>query len=200
MECRKCNGYFPAMLIVNGIRKNLSNRKYCLDCSPYKQHNNRKLECLIDGKKQCPKCLTIKDVSDFYSRGNNLTYSYCISCWNKLSTLRQKDTKRKCVEYKGGSCIICGYNKCNAALEFHHLDPNEKDFEISSKLTSSWEKIQQELDKCILVCSNCHGEIHEGLHTNLMHGWSSGEGIALQKQDININGSSPLPCSNGLII
>lgn len=168
MECRKCNGYFPAMLIVNGIRKNLSNRKYCLDCSPYKQHNNRKLECLIDGKKQCPKCLTIKDVSDFYSRGNNLTYSYCISCWNKLSTLRQKDTKRKCVEYKGGSCIKCGYDKCMEALDFHHRDESEKIFSISQVKSFSFDNIKAELDKCDLLCCRCHREI-EAEKRNLLY-------------------------------
>lgn len=111
----------------------------------------------------------------------------------------RSDKKIKSIEYKGGKCQICGYDKCKSSLAFHHLDPSQKDFNIS-KLNRSFEKIKSELDKCILVCSNCHGEIHEGLHTNLMHGWSSGEGIALQKQDININGSSPLPCSNGLII
>ena len=50
------------------------------------------------------------------------------------------------------------------ALEFHHLDPSQKDFGISSKgYTRSWDKVKEELDKCILVCSNCHREIHSGL-------------------------------------
>lgn len=63
------------------------------------------------------------------------------------------------IKYKGGKCQICGYDKCFAALEFHHLDPKEKDFTISGK---SWafEKLKKEVDKCILVCSNCHKEIH----------------------------------------
>jgi DNA-binding CsgD family transcriptional regulator len=68
-------------------------------------------------------------------------------------------TKEKLVEYKGGECVECGYKKCIDALEFHHLDPKEKDFTISGK---SWslEKLKKEVDKCILVCSNCHKEIH----------------------------------------
>lgn len=66
----------------------------------------------------------------------------------------------KSLEYKGFKCEICGYDKCIAALEFHH--PYEKDFGISSKgYTRAWEKVKLELDKCILVCSNCHREIHE---------------------------------------
>lgn len=60
--------------------------------------------------------------------------------------------------------MLCGYNKCPTALEFHHKTGEKKDFGLSSKgLTRSWAKIQKELDKCILVCSNCHKEIHSGL-------------------------------------
>lgn len=77
---------------------------------------------------------------------------------------RRKKLKQMSIDYKGGCCQKCGYNKCNGALEFHHLDPNKKDFAISSKGdTKSWEKLQNELDKCILVCANCHREIHEEL-------------------------------------
>lgn len=67
--------------------------------------------------------------------------------------------KKLLVEYKGGECERCGYNKCIDALEFHHKDPSEKDFTISGK---SWafERLKKEADKCILVCSNCHKEIH----------------------------------------
>lgn len=69
--------------------------------------------------------------------------------------------KVKAIEYKGGACQKCGYNKYIGALEFHHLDPAQKDFGISEKgHTRSWEKIKNELDKCILVCANCHREIH----------------------------------------
>jgi 5-methylcytosine-specific restriction endonuclease McrA len=75
---------------------------------------------------------------------------------------RRKKLKQLAVEYKGGKCSICGYSKCIAALEFHHLNPLEKDFGISaSGETRSWEKVKAELDKCIIVCSNCHREIHD---------------------------------------
>lgn len=77
----------------------------------------------------------------------------------------RKRTKIKLVEYKGGSCQNCNYNKSIGALEFHHLVPNEKDFSISSK-SYSFEKLKKEVDKCILVCSNCHIEIHEEIKNN----------------------------------
>ena len=76
---------------------------------------------------------------------------------------RRKALKQMAIEYKGGKCAICGYSKCSGALEFHHLDKTSKDFGLSVRgLTRSWKKIQIESDKCILVCSNCHREIHAG--------------------------------------
>jgi len=74
----------------------------------------------------------------------------------------RKRVKLKLTDYKGGKCEICGYNKCISALHFHHKDSNEKDFTISGK-SYSFEKLKKEVDKCVLVCSNCHSEIHDGL-------------------------------------
>ena len=68
--------------------------------------------------------------------------------------------KLKAIEYKGGACQKCGYNKCQAALQFHHLDPSKKDFQISGKYLT-WDKIKPELDKTILICANCHLELHD---------------------------------------
>lgn len=70
--------------------------------------------------------------------------------------------KQRLVDYKGGKCQICGYNRCINALEFHHVNPEEKDFTISGG-TKSFDTLKPEIDKCILVCSNCHREIHAGL-------------------------------------
>jgi hypothetical protein len=82
----------------------------------------------------------------------------------KAVTKRRQKIKQMAVEYKGGKCSICGYGRCITALEFHHLDPNEKDFGVAKNGASrSWEKTKIELDKCIMVCANCHREIHEGL-------------------------------------
>lgn len=77
-------------------------------------------------------------------------------------------TKLRAIAYKGGCCQICGYDKSVRALQFHHLNSGEKDFNIS-KVTKSWQTVKSELDKCILLCSNCHAEVHEGV-TNLAPG------------------------------
>lgn len=76
-----------------------------------------------------------------------------------------KRTKQYLVKYKGGKCEIetCGYDKCIDALEFHHRDPNKKDFGIGGS-TKSIEKLKAEVDKCIMVCANCHREIHAELN------------------------------------
>jgi hypothetical protein len=83
-------------------------------------------------------------------------------CKNKYHVDRtRRRLKLRAIEYKGGKYQNCNYNKCVAALEFHHVDPTEKDFGLAqSGITKSWEKMKIELDKCILVCANCHREIH----------------------------------------
>lgn len=78
------------------------------------------------------------------------------------TSLYRKNIKMKMVDYKGGRCLICGYKKCIDALEFHHINPDDKDFNISGG-TKSFDYLKSELDKCILVCANCHREIHAGL-------------------------------------
>ena len=73
---------------------------------------------------------------------------------------RRQKRKMEAIDYKGGKCSICGYDKCKEVLDFHHINPNEKEFSISRKRDSKIEKIKLELDKCILLCRNCHAELH----------------------------------------
>lgn len=84
----------------------------------------------------------------------------CLKCQVEATQNRRNNLKKLALEYKGNKCSICGYDKCSAALEFHHCN-NEKDFGIAAKgYTRSWAKVKEELDKCILVCANCHRELH----------------------------------------
>ena len=84
----------------------------------------------------------------------------CKECAKDAVIDKRRRNKIKLVEYKGGKCEICGYDKCIDALEFHHLDPEEKEYGLSNGNTSSFEKMKSEADKCILVCANCHRELH----------------------------------------
>ncbi len=71
--------------------------------------------------------------------------------------------KRKAVDYLGGKCSKCGYKKCLAVLDFHHRDPKTKAFNVSWGILYSWERVKAELDKCDLLCKNCHYELEFGV-------------------------------------
>lgn len=88
----------------------------------------------------------------------------------KAVAKRRRAIKSKAIEYKGGKCQLCSYDKYPGALELHHLDPSQKEFGIGKKgYSRSWEKVKTELDKCILVCANCHREVTAGLHRELVN-------------------------------
>lgn len=79
----------------------------------------------------------------------------------KAVVKRRKKLKRLLVDYKGGKCIKCGYNKSYSALQFHHRNPEEKEFGLSMNgLCRSLEVMKKEVDKCDLLCANCHAEFH----------------------------------------
>ena len=84
----------------------------------------------------------------------NTKTKYIVNYWKRRKELMLKGF--------GSKCQICGYNKCNSALEFHHINPAEKDLTLSHSIYS-WQTTKNELSKCICVCANCHREIHEGL-------------------------------------
>lgn len=71
--------------------------------------------------------------------------------------------KKKAIEYKGGCCQRCGYSKYYGSLQFHHINPLEKDVSWTKLRLRSWDKIVSELDKCDILCANCHAEVHHEL-------------------------------------
>ena len=163
--CPKCNKYFGFRIRVDNKIRNLSKRKFCLECSPFNHHNTRninKVSPVVLGKKTCPKCKIEKNSDEFYVRRNGNDFSaYCKQCNRKEALDRIRLLKQKCIEYKNGKCENCGYNNYIGALEFHHINPDEKDFAISNlNITLFNDKIKKELDKCKLLCSNCHREEH----------------------------------------
>jgi hypothetical protein len=96
------------------------------------------------------------------------TYSTRTEYLKKAVAQRRKAIKLKALEYKGKRCIFCKYSNYVGALEFHHKDSATKEFGIGQKgYTRSWVKVKEELDKCILVCSNCHKEVHAGIRSIL---------------------------------
>ena len=171
MQCQLCKKQFRTKVKIDDKIRNLGNRKYCLECSPFKNHNTKKLflnnsvEINLT-EKECRICLQILPINLFYIRLLRNKYIYdsaCKKCSNKECIERQRKLKQQCVEYKGSKCLICNYDKCINNLQFHHLDPSKKEFSISHSKSRSFNVLKSELDKCILVCANCHGEIHAGL-------------------------------------
>jgi transposase/ribosomal protein S27AE len=86
----------------------------------------------------------------------------CGRCRIEAVAKRRRELKRILVEGAGGGCILCGYSRCDRALQFHHLDPKAKQFQITSH-TRSLARLRVEASKCVLLCSNCHAEVEAGI-------------------------------------
>lgn len=121
--------------------------------------------------RTCTACSREKPSDQFYNRGGKRTdqFSWCKACFAKWYLQRRRALKKACVDYKGGKCTKCGYNRCLEALDFHHRDPRKKDFLISDARGKAWfskkraelpDWLKRELDQCDLLCANCHREAH----------------------------------------
>ena len=109
----------------------------------------------------CNTCDKHKSFDSFrFHKARDKYYKKCKACENKTALLYRRETKEKMVVYKGGKCEKCGYNKSLNALEFHHVNPDEKDTRLNS-VKNFTSKIREELDKCQLLCANCHREVHD---------------------------------------
>lgn len=123
---------------------------WCRKCRIY--------SCAIDAEADytCQNCKRLYNFK--VKKKNGATRKLCASC---QVNIRKHSNKVKAIEYKGGRCELCGYKKCPRALCFHHRNPSEKDFIISGNHSRKWEVIRKELDKCVLLCHNCHMETHD---------------------------------------
>ena len=170
--CQQCQKEFKTRVMINGHQKNLCSRKFCLDCSPFGSHNTRDITFYKESMdtRTCIHCGVEKKKDEFGFRSGRVdkTYSMCKKCANMLKVQSQRDNKKQWVEYLGGKCKICGYQKNINALQFHHIDPTKKEFTIGCNHSKSFKNIVNELDKCVLLCANCHFELHGGLHKDLL--------------------------------
>lgn len=157
-DCQKCGNHFPCTVKIDGKKRSLTNRKYCLDCSPFGLHNTRQIDRREGDERECRYCKR-KYRYKTVNGGRRNSSTTCQTC---LSSIRRYKTKIKAIDYKGGKCVACGYDGhlCPGAMNFHHLDPHSKDFTISSSYGLSWDRLTAELDKCDLYCCRCHAELH----------------------------------------
>ena len=88
----------------------------------------------------------------------------CKRCRAEAVARRRRRVKELLVKEAGGRCLLCGYDKCQAALHFHHIDPSTKSFGLAKAgITRAIDEVRREAAKCILVCSNCHAEVESGI-------------------------------------
>ena len=90
---------------------------------------------------------------DYQGKGR----SRCGSCNTKIRRFR---AKAAAIKHLGGVCVKCGWQGNQAALQFHHTNPNEKNFTLGNVGNKSWDALKMELKKCVLLCANCHAIEH----------------------------------------
>lgn len=147
--CQKCNSQFATCVRIDGKKRNLRNRGQCLDCQPFmssryclKTEEERKASQRAKGRR-------------WYAREKTRLGRDPI-------LVRREQRKSYIVNLIGGGCQHCGYSKCSRNLTFHHL--RDKEFGIASReFQFAMVKVISEIKKCVLVCHNCHGEIHDDL-------------------------------------
>lgn len=135
-----------------------------------KQNNCPEKACLLCGKIFKPKTPSASQ------------RSCCYDCMPDGQQLKRGDFLAKMKQQRGGRCERCGYSACIKALEFHHLDPSKKDFTISNGNFKLKEAIE-ESKKCVLICANCHRELHDNL-------WSIEELNLEEKEEVESDGTN----------
>jgi Helix-turn-helix domain/Homeodomain-like domain len=101
--------------------------------------------------------------TDFYVEPTNAHYK-CKRCRKERVARRRNEVKDELIRMAGGKCLLCGYDRCLGALQFHHVDPETKSFGLSYKgHTKSFEKMLEEARKCVPLCANCHCEVERGM-------------------------------------
>jgi predicted transcriptional regulator len=152
------------------VQSGLSQRKIAekLSCSQANvKYWLKKYDLLtLKNSKICKKCGKDTNKKNSSSRGHGVyCFTVCKSCHNQQRIERFRRKKSNALAIKGGKCQRpgCGYDKCQDALEFHHIEPEQKDPHWKNMRSWSLEKTKKELEKCLLLCSNCHREKHANI-------------------------------------
>ena len=116
----------------------------------------------VNRGEQCCSCCGIGlNFETGYSRKTrNIWATLCKKCSIERDFKKRFNFKIKALDYRGNSCRSCGYNDDITALEFHHVDPSQKEILPSKLYSKPWDYAKQELDKCVVLCCNCHREEH----------------------------------------
>lgn len=133
-------------------------RRYRLQTDPFR----RSAELVVSwtGKHQL-LCAT-HGLTEF--RPDSRGTMRCLQCRSAHVVARRRRVKEQLVAEAGGCCVLCGYDRCLRALQFHHIDPATKEFAIGPRgVTYSIARARAEAAKCVLLCGNCHAEVEAGV-------------------------------------
>ena len=147
--CLNCKDKIPAYQEVDGQLKQLTSRSYCLACSPFGKRNTRRIHI----KRVRPSTKHCTDCGRTFNWTKN---SVCSTC----RTFKRREQQRAiAIDYCGGKCSNCKNNDYDV-LTFHHRDPKEKKFNLCNSWQKKWEVLKEEIEKCDLMCANCHMKLH----------------------------------------
>jgi hypothetical protein len=182
-ECNKCGSKFPYKVEIDGRIRNLKNRKYCLNCSPFGKHNTRRLhdENIVEGLRLCKGCK--KPMS-------SVRRWYCYTC---NSNRRRTRVAKKVYDIVGLSCWKCGYSigeQSSLVLCFHHVDPSTKKIKLTRDEMARYpfEIVLKEIRKCVSLCTRCHTEYH---YTDLISDEDIAKIYRSKWEEIDVFGSKP---------
>ena len=175
--CERCGALFPTRIKIQGRVRNLKNRRFCLDCSPFGIHNTSRTppgQLDADGLKEHRR-----------RRRNAKSYRH--------QKKKRRSNKQKLIELAGGACVACGYAATSAALEFHHRNSTDKEFGIGG-FTGSWARLVAEAEKCDLLCANCHRSRHASEKGPLRHEKIARERLERKKRAVFLMGGLCQTC------
>lgn len=181
-RCRQCHVEFPNHACIDGKKRNLQRRKFCLICSPFGMHNTSMKTPLSPKRGPRPTVRIRPRVTgvDDECRVCGVTLrrrrgGRCAAC-NTL--VRRYRCKLAAVTLLGGKCASCGWAGHPAGFQFHHRDPSLKEFQIGNVANRRWAFVLKELEKCVLLCATCHQikhsvrRFHPRVIEEAMRGWS----------------------------
>lgn len=148
MKLCPCGNSIPCNMRIDGKVRNLSNRTKCLSCLPFQPNKPRKT---LEERKTYNAFKNMR----WYNSEKKRTGKDPIN-------LRRIIRKSLIVRLLGGCCLLCGYDKCSRNLAFHHVHDKRRELSCTD-FQCSLETLEPEIKKCVLICNNCHGEVHDNL-------------------------------------
>jgi hypothetical protein len=169
-NCKNCDSPIPYSQEIDGVIRVLNCRRYCLRCSPFLGHQKggKKKRFskykTVDGieYKWCNACKSFLSLDSFSTRSDRPKgrAGYCRQCSADAQQEIRQRYKQEAILYKGNQCVDCHLSFAPYIYDFHHLDPAQKDLSWTNMSRRSLDRNKTELDKCVLLCANCHRDRH----------------------------------------